>query len=89
MLTKRELDFHTLDVLRGLFFCLDRTGSYMVSPRLFVAFAERWKGEAISSERLLKWVSGCIKLCYELANLDCPGQVRGHSTRAQAGFVLL
>lgn len=67
-------------------------------PRLFVAIAERVWSQAISSQRISKWISGCIVLCYQqtltwwyqLSDLSPPSHgIRAHSTSAQATFVAL
>lgn len=80
---------HALDVVNALSYCLDTTKPFRSSPRLFVAVADRVKGQAMHTQRLSTWMSNCIRSCYELARLDPPRQVRAHSTRTQALLCLL
>ncbi|KAG6939866.1 hypothetical protein G0U57_021849, partial [Chelydra serpentina] len=79
-----ECRLHTLDVRRALAFYLDRTKSFRRSLQLFVASAERMKGQPVSTQRLSRWITLCIHTCYELAKVPSPPVVRAHSTRAQA-----
>lgn len=50
----------------------------------FVTVVSCSKGQAISSQRLSKWVTQYISLCYLLATVPLPLTVKTFSTRAQA-----
>lgn len=72
---QREARLHTSDVLWALSFCLDRTQTFRVLPRLFTTFADRVNCQAILFQGLSKWVSNCNKLYY-LTSLDLHIKVR-------------
>nr|XP_042702465.1 uncharacterized protein LOC122173017 [Chrysemys picta bellii] len=71
-----------LDVRRA--FYLDWTKPFRSSLQLFVASAERMRGQPISTQRLSRWITSCIHTCYDLAGVPAPPIIRAHSTRARA-----
>lgn len=82
MFPMRERRLHSLDVRRVLAFYLQRVKPIRKMPRFFVTIVEWSLGQALSVQRLCKWISGCI-ISYQLAHLPSPEGVRAHSTRGQ------
>lgn len=82
-----EQRLHFLDIRHALAFYLQRTKSIRKSPRLFITIADRSPSQAIFSQRISLWVSGCIIKCYRLAHILPPGGIMAHSTRAHATVV--
>lgn len=74
--------WHSLDVTRALKFYLDRTRHPNRDPQLFVSYATRTLGKAISPQWLLHWLVELIKLCYLLSKSRLPAFISAHSTRA-------
>lgn len=64
-----ERELHSLDIQRALAFYLQSTKTIRKTPRFFVTIAERSRDEAMSLQRLSKWIPGCIILCFQLAHI--------------------
>lgn len=60
-----------------------RTKPFCMSSQLFVAMANRMIGHPASAQKILSWITACIRYCYELAKISPPAIVMIHSTRAQ------
>ncbi|EMP40102.1 Netrin-G1 [Chelonia mydas] len=71
-----ETIMHALDVLRALSFYLDRTKQFRKTPRLFLSATQRSQGNIISTQRLSKWIADCIRLCYQLRQIQSPMSIR-------------
>lgn len=78
---------HTLDIRYALAFYINRTKLFRKSPRLFVSIMEHSKGSTISTQRLSKWISGCIHSWCQQKYLQPPSGIRIHSTRSIATSV--
>lgn len=74
--------WHSLDVTRALEFYINRTRYPDRDPQLFVSYATRSLGKAVSTQRLSHWLVELIKLCYLLSKIPLPAFVSAHSTRA-------
>lgn len=85
--SREEDHFHTLDVRRALAFYLDRTRHFCRSSQLFIAVADRIKGESLSTQIISSWIVSCIYVCYDLANIIPPSRVTTHLTRLQLSLV--
>lgn len=68
--------------LKPMVFYFQRTKLFRKSPKLFISFAEWMRGEVISSQRLFKWIVGCMMLCYKLMNVTLPQGVIDQSRSA-------
>ena len=79
-----ETTLHKLDVRRALAFYKDRTSAIRKSQQLFVCYGQQRQGMPVSTQRLSNWLVQCITLAYQVAKLDPPATVKGHSTRAVA-----
>lgn len=82
--SNEEWHLHSLSVHRTLASYLQRTKPFWKSPRLLVAIVETIKGQTISTQRISKWVSGCVTLCYQLSERSPPAGIWAHSTSVQA-----
>lgn len=76
----KETRRYPMDICRALFFYLHIMAPFQKSPWLFVTVAERMKGKPVSFQRLSRWISSSIFLCYDLMK-GPPHQT--HSTGAQ------
>lgn len=74
---------HLLDVRSVLAFCLECTKSLSSSMKLFIVVADKAKGYLFQL-RISSWISFCIFLCYQLANITSPARVLALSSRVQA-----
>ena len=79
-----ESTLHTLDVRRALAFYKHRTLAIRKSQQLFVCYGQHCQGTPVSTQRLSNWLVQCITLAYQVAKLDPPTTIKGHSTRAIA-----
>lgn len=77
-----DTKLHSLDMVRDMSFCLSRTKPSLKSSQLCVTFGSMAKEQAVSSQRLSKWVTGYIKISYSFNKLPLPSQVKTHITRA-------
>ena len=82
--TPLETTLHALDVRRALAFYKNRTEAVRKSERLFICYGGRNQGNPVSAQRLSNWLVQCITLAYQVAKLEPPTVVKGHSTRAMA-----
>lgn len=87
--SKAKALLHTLDVRCALAFYLQITKSLQSSPRCFISIGERIKSEPLSSQRLSRWISDCVRTCYEVAKMDLHASLRVHSIRAQEALSTL
>lgn len=84
---REEEHFQTLDVRRALAFYLDRTRHFRKSSQLFIAVADRIKGESLSTQIIFSWIVSCIHVYYDLVNIIPPSRVTTHLTRLQLSLV--
>lgn len=68
-----KMKLHTLDVVRALYFYLDRAKPVLNIPRRFIPFAEGVRGQPVFTLQLSKWVSNWIRICYQVANETLQG----------------
>ncbi|XP_056316727.1 LOW QUALITY PROTEIN: uncharacterized protein LOC130231264 [Danio aesculapii] len=83
-LSAEESKLHTLCPVRALRLYVNRTRSFRRSDQLFVSWATRRKGEAVSSQRLSHWIVEAIELAYTSRGLRSPEGLRAHSSRGIA-----
>lgn len=70
-----------LDIFRAI---TNRTRPFSLSSQLFVAISGTSTCQAISSQRILKWITQCIYICYQMAREPLPLVIKAHSTSVQA-----
>ena len=70
--------------VRALRSYIARTSSIRQTYQLFVCFGESVRGQAVSKQRLARWVVRAIELAYSSAGLAPPTGVVAHSTRGMA-----
>lgn len=81
--SRKESSLHSLDVKRALVFYLDRTKPFHAFTRLFAPIAYRMKGQLISTQWLSQVAFGCIKTCFENAEIHPLQGVTAPSTTAE------
>lgn len=84
-----DWNHHYLNVCTALAFYPKRMKQFRKSSRLSIAIAERIKEQAISTQTISKWISGCIMVCYWLSGLSPFLGVQAHSTRVHASTVAI
>ncbi|MGH0190471.1 UNVERIFIED_CONTAM: hypothetical protein FKN15_046458 [Acipenser sinensis] len=67
-----EWQLHTLCPVRALAYYVDRTKSWRQSKQFFVCYGVKSHGQALSKQRLFKWIADRVRTAYELANLPPP-----------------
>ncbi|MGH0142791.1 UNVERIFIED_CONTAM: hypothetical protein FKN15_077056 [Acipenser sinensis] len=68
--------------VRALAYYVERTKSRRQSEQLFVCYrVKSQQGQALSKQRLSKWLTGTVQAAYELVNLPPPEKLIGHATR--------
>lgn len=82
--SEEERKLHSLDVKRALLFYLNCTNFHNQEESLFVCYSGPKTGQAVSSQRLSRWITATIYLEYDLARVPRPQHVKVHSTRAMA-----
>ena len=75
---------HLVCPVRALRSYIARTSSIRQTDQLFVCFGESVRGQAVSKQRLARWVVRAIELAYSSAGLAPPTGVVAHSTRGMA-----
>ncbi|MGH0133431.1 UNVERIFIED_CONTAM: hypothetical protein FKN15_032321 [Acipenser sinensis] len=80
----RERQLHTLCPLRALVYYVDRAKSWRQSEQSSVCYGSKSHGQALSKQRLSKWIADTVRTAYELANLPPPEKLTAHSTRGIA-----
>ncbi|MGH0151620.1 UNVERIFIED_CONTAM: hypothetical protein FKN15_037060 [Acipenser sinensis] len=80
----RDRMLHTLCPVRALAYYVERTRSWRQSEQLFVCYGSQSQGQALSKQRLSRWLTETVKFAYQLAKLPPPEKITGHSTRGQA-----
>lgn len=85
--TDVECLWHTLDVTRALKFYLHSTPFPNRDSQLFVSYAPRTLGKAVSAQRLSHWLVDLIHLCYAPSRIAPPSSVTAHFTRSVATSV--
>ena len=70
--------------VRALRCYVDRTQSFRTSDQLFVCYGGRQKGNAVSKQRMARWIVDAIALAYQAQGVPCPFRLRAHSTRSVA-----
>lgn len=65
-------------------FYLDRTKSFWISSKFFVSYAEYLRDHPVTTQRLSKWITDCITLCYAAKGATFSDRLMAHSARAQS-----
>lgn len=81
-MSREEEYLHTLDVRRALAFYLDRPRHFYKSSQLFIAIADRVRGQSVSTQRISSWIASGIRVCYDLANVTPSNRITVHSMRS-------
>ena len=68
--------------VRALRCYIQETAGFRQSDGLFVCYGGPRKGQALSRQRLSKWVVEVIEEAYKSRGLPLPLKIRGHSTRS-------
>ena len=58
--------------VRALRCYVDRTQSFRTSDQLFVCYGGRQKGNAVSKQRMARWIVDAIALAYQAQGVPCP-----------------
>ncbi len=75
---------HLICPVRALRRCISCTQQIRRSDQLFVCYGDSVQGQAVSKQRLAKWVVRLIELAYHSAGMTPPQGVVAHSTRGVA-----
>ena len=70
--------------VRALRVYITRSAAFRRSKQLFVSFGGRTKGLAASKQSLSRWIVDAIAAAYASKHLQCPLDIRAHSTRGMA-----
>ncbi len=83
-LSEGEQGPNLLCPVRALKVCLERSSLFRQSEQLFVCFEGRLKGLPVTKQQLSCWIVDAIILVYASECLQCPIDVRAHSTKEMA-----
>lgn len=75
---------HLLCPVRALRLYIARTGPIRQTDQLFICYGGTRPGQALSKQRLARWVVQAIALAYDSAGVPPPRGVVAHSTRGMA-----
>ena len=72
---------HTLCPVRALRVYMDRTEAHRKTTQLFVSWAPKTLGKAVSKVRISQWIVEAIERSYLARGMQPPVRVKAHSTR--------
>ncbi|KAG8575970.1 hypothetical protein GDO81_009723 [Engystomops pustulosus] len=80
----KEMAWHSLDVRRALLQYLKQTESWRQDHNILLQYGGRNKGKKASKASIARWIQSVIRAAYATQQLEIPGKVKAHSTRAMA-----